>query len=96
MKLPKNDKAMNYFMLESEQKGLLVKDETTYIYGNQLGQWIHISMTKKAWTFKVNYCKNIQVKNIPRKIVDAFEKAMCSQHKYEGGYEEAISVLVIK
>ena len=96
MKLPKNDKAMNYFMLESVQEDLLVKGENTYIYGNQLGQWIQLPMTKTAWTFKVNYCKNINIKNIPRKIVDAFEKSACMQHKFEGGYEEAISVLVIK
>ena len=31
-----------------------------------------------------------------RKMVDAFERAMCDQNKYEGGYKEAISVLSIK
>lgn len=29
-------------------------------------------------------------------MVDAFERAMCDQNKYEGGYKEAISVLSIK
>ena len=90
------ENADGYFLLENEQKDLLVKGETTYIYGNRIGQWVHISMTKKEWTFKVNYCKNINIKNIPRKMVDAFERAMCDQNKYEGGYKEAISVLSIK
>ena len=90
------ENADGYFLLEDEQEGLLVKGETTYIYANGQGQWIHISPHHKEWTFKVQYSKNINIKNIPRKIVDAFERAMCDQNKYEGGYKEAISVLSIK
>ena len=60
----KMENSNGYFMLEDVQKDLLVKGENTYTYGNRLGQWVHLTPNHKEWTFKVNYSKNINIKNI--------------------------------
>mgnify|MGYP003137177463 CR=1 FL=1 len=81
------------FKQVAQIEDMLVKDETTYIYENELGQWVQLSMTKTPWTFKIKINNNLNVK--PKEFIEAWEMKACHQNDYKGGYEEAISVIEI-
>ncbi len=81
------------FKLDAKVKDMKVKGEITYIYSNKDGQWIQLTATKTAWQYMVECCKNIKIKNLKRKFLDAWETNGINQHNFKGGWEEAISVV---
>ena len=83
------------FKLDTKVKDMKVKGETTYIYSNNLGQWVQLTSTKTSWTYMVEHCKNIKIKNLKRKFLDTWETNGINQHSYKGGWEEAINTIII-
>ena len=94
--LGKNKKGVTMeFKLDTKIKDMKVEGETTYIYSNNKGQWVQITATKTAWTYMVEHCKNIQIKNLKRKFLDSWETNGINQHSFKGGWNEAISKIEI-